>query len=259
VEALVWALAGLIFGSFANVCIYRIPKGISIVKPPSHCTACGNRLTPVELIPVLSWLLQKGCCKNCGKRISVQYPVVELVSATLFLLALGHWGITLTMPCWVAFFWILLVIAWIDGQNKIIPDSLLLAALVCWVPLAIQHVLAGYEVKALLPSLYGALAGGGSLMVVLLACLVILKREGLGWGDVKLMAVAGLYLGLTQTVVALLVGVYIGAIVVLIMLALKRWKRGTAVPFAPFLTIGIVTAALWGQTIANWYFQLIGM
>ena len=255
---LIWALAGLVFGSFANVCIYRIPKGMSIARPPSHCPVCGNKLTPVELVPVLSWLWQKGRCRQCASRIPVRYPVVELASCLLFLMALGRFGLTWEMLCWSAFFWLLLVMSCIDMAHMVIPDVLLAVAVICWTPLATQTFLHNRAWQDLLPSLYGALAGGGSLLVVLLACLLLFRREGLGWGDVKLMGVAGLYLGLENTVVALFAGIYTGAVVALVMLALKRWKRGMAIPFGPFLAVGVIVGAMCGQGIVHWYLGLMG-
>ena len=268
VGGLLVSVLGLCVGSFLNVCIYRIPNKISIRTPPSHCPDCKARLTFLDLVPVLSWLWLGGKCRRCGKRISLRYIAVELLTAALFLL------------CWwrLPDFWrlmpalvltgVLIASAFIDAEKRIIPNGLVLfgaaagALLGAACYLATGHMpwqdalsTAGPEswLRAVTGALAGALAGGAPLLAIDMVSRMVLRKDGMGGGDVKLMAMAGLYLGWTASLIALLLAVVAGGLAGAILLATKRLKRGDYFPFGPFLAGGAYASMLFCGTILQLY------
>lgn len=244
-ELAFWLLVffgGAAVGSFLNVCAMRLPAGKSIVYPPSHCPDCGSRLRTTDLLPVLSFILLKGRCRYCGRPISWQYPLVELVSGVLFMAVVATHGLS-----WDALRYLILVslvipAVIIDLRYKIIPDRLNLAGLLLALPLAV------WPPGHLLYALGGFLAGGGILFLI-----AALSRGGMGGGDVKLAAVLGLLLGFRFTLAALFLAFVLGSAAGLLLVATKRAGFKDAVPFGPFLGAGAVTAALAGEQLISWY------
>lgn len=235
---------GAVVGSFLNVVVYRLPRHESLVRPASHCPACGVTVKPYDNVPVLSWLALRGRCRNCSAPISARYPLVEALTALLCVGAVLAGGSTATIALNVAFILLLVPIALIDAKHRIIPNRL--TALGVLLALGLGTVLdpAG-EPQRLIA---GAAAGG----VLLLAALAY--PGGMGMGDVKLAGVMGLFLGgavAPAMLVALLAGVLFGVLI----MARKgaQATRKTAVPFGPFLALGSVFAVFAGDPLVNWY------
>ncbi len=233
---------GLLLGSFLNVCIYRIPRGESIVFPPSHCPQCQHRLGPLELIPLLSFLWQRGRCRHCSAPISWRYPLVELLAAVLLSIVYLRFGWSPELVYYSGLTALLLVISFIDLDTMVIPTQLVGVGVV-WA--------SAYNIYTRQPLLDWLLAG--ALGYGLFYLIYILSRGGMGGGDVRLAGLLGLVLGLKQLACALLIAFVAGAIVSLLLLASGRANRKTAIPFGPFLAIGCYVAAMWGQATLNWY------
>ena len=235
---------GLLAGSFLNVCIYRISRGESIVTPPSRCPACGRRLTAAELIPLVSYLLQGRRCKGCAAPIHWRYPLVELLTAILYVVLYRHFPGVDFLP--QAFLYsVLLVIVFIDLDHQIIPNRLVLLLGV--------FVLLLQLLRPALPwgsALWGVLAGGGFLLL-----LAVVSRGGMGGGDVKLMAVLGFWYGWQLTLLLLFLAFLAGGLTGVVLLATGRKKREDPVPFGPFLVLGAFTVGLWGEQILRWYLR----
>lgn len=231
VELLI-TLVGLCVGSFANVCIYRLPRHESVVTPRSHCVACGHSLAPYDLIPVVSYFALRGRCRYCGARISPRYPLVELLTGLLFLAAYRLLGLTWDL----AAAWLTIVVAVIafatDIEHRIIPNALTFPAVAAGLLLSLA---AGRFIGALL----GTLICGGAFMLI-----GLLGAGKLGGGDVKLAAAIGAMLGLRAGVTALLLGVIAGALIGLTLIALGRATLKSYIPFAPPLTAAAVAVAL---------------
>ena len=234
---------GLVIGSFLNVVAYRLPRGESLVFPGSHCTACGAEVKAYDNVPVLSWLLLRGRCRSCRERISPRYPFVELVTGVVFAAIALARGLDADLLLELPFAAMLIAVADIDIEHRIVPNKILL-------PLAIWAVAASAAVRPdVLPELL--IAGAAAFSFFLLAALV--HPAGMGMGDVKLAGVMGLYLGLA-VVPALLIAFVLGSAVGIAMLArhgAKARKRG--VPFAPFLALGGLAGVLAGPELIDLY------
>jgi leader peptidase (prepilin peptidase) / N-methyltransferase len=235
---------GAIIGSFLNVVVYRLPRRESLVRPASHCRSCGEGVKPYDNVPVLSWLLLRGRCRNCSAPISKRYPLVEALTGLLCVGAVLAGGGTATVALNVVFILLLVPIALIDVEHRIIPNKL--TALGAVLAIAIGTALdPGGEPERLI----AGLAAGGALLITALA-----YPGGMGMGDVKLAAVMGLFLGSAVAVamlVALLTGVLYGAVIAARVGA--RSARKTAVPFGPFLALGSLVAVFAGDPLVNWY------
>jgi leader peptidase (prepilin peptidase)/N-methyltransferase len=242
------ALTGLVFGSFFNVVAHRLPRGESLATPGSRCPSCGTSVKAYDNVPVLGWLLLRGRCRSCGERISPRYPIVEAATAALavavVLVKHGAYATTLGLVL-VA---VLVPIALIDLDHRIIPNKITL-------PAALTAVGIGLALgpSKLPEQLIAGGAAGGFLLVFVLA-----YPRGMGMGDVKLAAVLGLFLG-RSVAVALLVAVLAGTVVGAMVMARVGVKEGrkTAVPFGPFLALGGVVALLVGPAIVHWYLHTL--
>lgn len=244
-----WGLvfcAGAAVGSFLNVCIYRMPAGESVVRPPSHCPSCRTDLRFFDLIPIISYLLLKGRCRYCGSRIARQYPVVELVTGFLFVLAVVKYGVSWSALRSIVLFSLIIPAAVIDWRYKIIPDKLNLAGLICGLPL----IFTSREV--MLAGAAGFFAGGGLLLLI-----ALVSRGGMGGGDIKLAAVMGLLLGWQHLLVALFLAFAAGSIAGLTMLLFKVVRLKEPIPFGPYLSLGAVAAALAGDQLIRWYVGIL--
>jgi len=238
------ALLGAVLGSFFNVVIYRLPRGESLVKPASHCPQCDAVIKPYDNIPVLSWMLLRGRCRNCGEQISIRYPLVEAMTAALFAAVVLDKGADRDAWLGLAFVAALIPIALIDLEHRLIPNLITLpAAIAAPVILALTHP------DKLPEFLIAGTAAAGFLLLALLA-----YPRGMGMGDVKLAGVMGLYLG-RSVAPAMLIAVLAGTIVGAIIIARKGVAAGrkTAVPFGPFLALGGLVGLFAGPAIADWY------
>lgn len=239
------ALFGLLIGSFLNVVAWRLPRGESLIKPRSKCPGCATQLKAYDNIPVFSWLLLRGRCRGCGERISARYPVVEAITAALYVLVVAlKWGDALQMTLGLVLVTFLVPIAVIDLDLKIIPNKLT-------APAAVLAVALGAVLEpSYLPEQLAA--GAGALIFFLLPALI--HQKGMGMGDVKLVAVLGLYLGRAVApaiFIALILGIVVGAAIV----ASKGVSDGrrTKVPFGPFLAAGALVAFFVGDGIVDSY------
>ncbi|MFZ1154926.1 MAG: prepilin peptidase [Solirubrobacteraceae bacterium] len=237
-------LFGAMIGSFLNVVVYRLPRRESLVRPASHCPSCGEGVKPYDNVPILSWLLLRGRCRNCSAAISKRYPLVEALTALLCVGAVLAGGSAATIVLNVAFILLLVPIALIDVEHRIIPNRL--TALGAIVAIAIGTAL---DPSGEPERLIAGLAAGGVLLLAALA-----YPGGMGMGDVKLAGVMGLFLGSAVApamLVALFAGVLFGALVVTRIGT--QAARKTAVPFGPFLAFGSLFAVFAGDALVNWY------
>jgi leader peptidase (prepilin peptidase) / N-methyltransferase len=237
-------LFGLVVGSFLNVVAWRLPRGESLAHPPSHCPSCGHAVRPRDNIPVLSWLLLRGRCRDCGNPISIRYPIVEATTALLWVASALIVGVDEDLPLALALVTLLVPIFLIDLDHRIIPNVLV-------VPAAILAIaLVAVRDPSDLPE--HLIAGAGAFTFLLLAALAY--PGGMGMGDVKLAGVLGLFLG-TEVIPALLIAFLLGSIVGLVVIARKGAREGrkTAVPFGPFLAVGAVIALWVGADLIDFY------
>ena len=246
---------GLIFGSFANVVIYRIPLKKSIVKPPSACPSCEKQLAAWDLVPVFSWVFLKGRCRSCTAKISVQYPVVEFICGLLFA-AMMYFSPTLSVIplCVLAF--VLLTVSFIDWYTQEIPDSLLIVGAVA----GVAWVILGHFSPGLFPyapawynALLGIAAGAVPLLILDRIALLIWKKDGFGYGDVKLMAIIGVFLGWQLTLTAFVLAILVCFPFAIYLMIRQRISKDKAfngyIAFGPFLCIGAIIAFWFGETI----------
>jgi leader peptidase (prepilin peptidase)/N-methyltransferase len=240
-------LFGLIIGSFLNVVIYRLPRGQSLVSPPSTCPRCDTRIRPIDNIPVLSWLLLRGRCHKCGAPISIQYPIVELVTGLLF--ALVAWA-TPAGPLLAArllLVVILVVLFGIDLHHQILPNVITLPGI------AIGFLFSLAGPPGWMDSLIGIALGGGILYAIAAAYYAVRREEGLGMGDVKMLAMIGAFLGWKAVLVTLILSSFAGAIVGIAIIAMTRGNMRLALPFGTFLSLGALAAMLVGEPLVTWY------
>lgn len=244
---LIAALVGLIFGSFLNVCIVRWgaePKQ-SVVRPPSRCPRCGTGLRPYDNIPVVSWLLLRGKCRNCGLPISPMYPMVELATAAIWAFMVWRYGATLHGLSGAVFFTVLLGIALTDLRAYLIPDEFSLGGLVLGLGLALAGGLASLGQAVL-----GAAVGFALLWLIGWLGAIVFRKEAMGGGDVKMMAMVGAFTGWQGTLVSIFLGAVLGT---LIFVPITYVKRDKLVPFGIFLALGAAAAWLVGPALIAWY------
>lgn len=239
---------GLIVGSFSNVCIYRIPRNESVIYPASHCPKCRTKIKPVDNIPLLSYILLKGRCRNCGSKISIQYPVVEFLTGLIYLIIYLTYGLSIQSLVYIILSSALIIIAFIDLQEQIIPDVISLPGIVVGL---ILSFLVPY--MSFINSALGALVGGGIILIIAWVGSIIFKKEAMGGGDVKLTAMIGAFLGWRYTIISLFLGFFLGALTGIVLIMTKIKKREDAIPFGPFIALGSIITLLWGEKILSWY------
>ncbi|HVZ79706.1 MAG TPA: prepilin peptidase [bacterium] len=242
-------ILGSAFGSFLNVCILRIPAGRSIVHPPSHCPRCKRAIAWYDNIPVLSYLLLGGKCRHCGKGISWQYPAVELLTAFLFVSALWRFGNEPVRLAWMlALLLVSVLLSVIDLRTLTLPDRILLPfGALCLLLAPFNPAFEGTVGAQYRGSLWGFLVGGGVLWGLSVIGYLFFKRENLGGGDVKLMAVFGSVLGWERAIDGLFLGSLLSSLAVMILLSRGRLTLKSAFAFGPFLCAGTLAAAFWPQ------------
>jgi leader peptidase (prepilin peptidase)/N-methyltransferase len=247
------AIAGLVWGSFLNVVIYRLPREMSLLRPPSTCPGCGARIKPYDNVPVLSYLFLGGKCRSCGRKISPVYPAVEILTAAGFILVFFQSGRTLGLEFFAGcvFTSALIALGFIDYHHQILPDAITMPALV----LALVYSFFRSDLS-FRGALAGAVAGAGFLLLVYGAYRLIRKREGLGMGDVTMMLMVGAYLGLARTLLTLILGSFVGALVGIFFIVRGKKDLQFALPFGTFLAPAAFVSALWGQRIIDAYLAL---
>lgn len=234
-------LYGIIIGSFLNVCIYRIPNKESVAKQRSHCMTCGHQLAWYDLFPVFSYLFLRGKCRYCGTKISMQYPLVELINGLGYVWIFMVNGISLLCVIECLLFSALLVLTVIDWRTYEIPVGINIFILVLGILATI------IDLEHILSHIIGAVCVSGFLAILYYAT----KGRGIGGGDVKLMAVAGLLLGWQKIVLALVLGSVLGSIIHILRMKISGEEHVLA--FGPYLSAGIVLAMLYGESLINWY------
>jgi leader peptidase (prepilin peptidase)/N-methyltransferase len=239
--------AGLIVGSFLNVCIHRLPRQQSVIGPSSHCPACGRPLEWFENVPVASWMVLGGRCRTCRTRIALTYPTVEVVTALVFVGGAWMYGLTPLLIVRLAFSSALIVLAVVDLQHRLLPNAITLPG-----------VVAGFVASWFLPpgwlwSLIGLLGGGGILFGIGELYYRVRGHEGLGMGDVKMLAMIGAFLGWPLMILTLVLASIGGSLVGLGLLVTRRGGMHAELPFGTFLALGALIAAVAGDEIVGWY------
>lgn len=238
---------GLILGSFFNVVIYRLPRGGSIITPPSHCPSCNTRLKVVDLIPIISFLLSGGKCRYCGEKISWQYPIVEALTGILFLLTYLKFGLSKETLIFLFLVSYLIIISFIDLHEQIIPNVLSYSGIIIGLILSIffNHI-------SFVDSLLGLLIPAGALLII-----AIIFKGGMGIGDVKLVGMIGTFIGFKYTLIGIFLGAFIGSVVGIAKLVKGDIERKTPIPFGPFINIGALIMLFAGDEIINLYWELV--
>jgi leader peptidase (prepilin peptidase)/N-methyltransferase len=262
-----FTLLGLIIGSLLNVCIDRIPAGKSIIRPPSHCDSCNQRLREIDLIPIFSYIWLKGRCRYCGNKIPLRIPIVEFITASLF--ALITWSflhqhsnlsVHLAMPLIYACLFVL--IAFIDLKEQVIINMTI------YVGVALALIFSFFWFNFFWPDfsiwpsqghgigILSSLLGGTVGAIFILIPNLITRGRGMGGGDVMLAGLIGAATGFPLIIVALIIGIASGGLLAITLLLLRKKKRKDAIPFGPFLCLGAMATLLWGPQIMHWYSSL---
>jgi leader peptidase (prepilin peptidase)/N-methyltransferase len=242
-------LWGLCIGSFLNVCIFRIPAAQSIVRPRSACPQCQTPIRFYDNIPILSYMWLKGRCRDCGQKIALRYPLVELLTGCLAWGTYFKFGLTVTGLIYFAFIAALVVITFIDLDHRIIPDFITLPGIPLF--LAASMVI---PTITLLESIVGVLAGGGSLLAVAWTYKMITHKDGMGGGDIKLLAMIGALLGWQGVLLTIFVASAVGTLAGFAhMIQVRQKNMKLAIPFGPFLAIGALVYIFWGERLIRWY------
>jgi leader peptidase (prepilin peptidase)/N-methyltransferase len=250
------ALFGLLFGSFLNVCIYRIPRDLSVAAPRSYCPECGACIRWHDNVPLLSYALLRGCCRACGKRIGFRYPIVELTTALLFAAVIIRYGWTLGGLKWALFEALVITLFWTDMEERILPDELTVGGTLAGLILAIFVQVPGQASELLPPGSklawrsllnagMGAMVLAGPIWVLGIVYAHVRGREGVGLGDVKLLVLLGVFLGLENGLLALLIGAISGSVLGMAYIWLTHKKASTyELPLGSFLCAGAALAPL---------------
>lgn len=247
-------IIGAVFGSFANVVIYRLPKGQSLVRPGSHCQSCQVPIPWYLNIPIFAWFLLRGKCHKCGARFSIRYPLVELIMASLFALAGYRLGLSWWLLESLIFIFGLVTVSFIDIDHMILPDKFTLSGIVI-------GLLGGAlnPDRSFMDSFLGVFVGGGILWAVAYVYFVLRKRDGMGGGDIKLLAWIGALLGWQSIPLIILVSSLIGAIFGIVSALRSKKGMNHAIPFGPYLAgAALLYLLLNGPQWSQWYFELHG-
>jgi leader peptidase (prepilin peptidase) / N-methyltransferase len=268
-ELAVCLLFGLAIGSFLNVCITRMPLDESVVHPRSRCPQCRKLIAWYDNFPVLSYVILGGKCRNCKKPISARYPGIELLTGAIGVLLYLKFGLTFEWGVYFIFSAALVTLAFIDIDHRILPDTITVHGI--WIGIVVSVILAapsplvsnilaygGYELGprwiALLASLTGAIIGGGLLWVVGEIYFRVRGIEGMGFGDVKMMAMVGAFLGAPLALLTIMVGSVLGAIIGLALIRFGGKHRDYELPFGTFLSLAGILAVLYGDALIQWYY-----
>ncbi len=248
------AVLGAVVGSFLNVCVHRWPLGESVVRPRSHCPGCGNAIAWYDNVPLLSWLLLRGRCRHCRTRISLQYPLVELTCALLWLAAAWRLGASVEALRMAAFLTLLLGIALTDARHMVIPDQLSLGGTA--IGLALAAVPGGMPLGR---ALLGAALGYAFFWLIKIAAEKAFRKPALGVGDIHMMAMIGAFVGVPGALLTVLLGSLLG---LLIGVPLSWWRgrltvMGTYLPLGTFLAMGAAITYTWGDALVSWYLRMV--
>ena len=264
---------GLIIGSFLNVVILRLPQGISISLPRSHCPQCKQLIPWYDNVPILSYVILRGHCRRCGKRISLRYPLIEAITGLVSLLLYLKYDLGVEWAIFLAFCAALIVLAFIDLDHRILPDPITLNGI--WIGIVASTYLAhpsplvsrlfrlaGIELQdpravAFAASVIGVIVGGGLLWGVAEAYLRLRGIEGMGFGDVKMMAMAGAFLGAPLALLTIMIGSLLGSIIGLVFIRAAGKTREYELPFGTFLAAAGIITVLYGENLIRWYIDRV--
>jgi len=250
--AWVVALLGLMVGSFSNVCVYRIPRRESIAFPGSHCPACGHAIAAYDNIPLLSWLILAGRCRHCHGSISWRYPLLELVMALSWGLLAWHFGLAPELAVALTLFFLLWVLSFIDLETGLLPNVLTYPGIA--LGLIFSWWLGDWQ-----SALIGAIAGYGIFWLIARLFLLLTGREGMGYGDFKLLAMLGAFMGWQALPFIILASSVVGTIVGVIVLLLAKKGLRAEIPFGPYLAVAGMIWFVWGDAVLSWYLNIAGM
>jgi len=245
------AVFGLVFGSFLNVVIHRLPSGQSLFRPRSRCPQCLAPIRAYDNLPLLSYLILGGRCRHCRRRIPLTYPLVELLTGACFLTLHRAFGLSHYFFAACVFTCALIVLGFIDFRHQVLPDAVTFPGLGLAVAYAFFR-----EDLTWLQSVLGAAVGGGTILLLYGLYYLIRKKEGLGLGDATMMLMVGAFLGWKLTVLTLILGTFAGAAAGVFLLAFKKKSGQHAVPFGSFLAPAAFVALVWGERILAWYVGL---
>ena len=243
-------VVGAVIGSFLNVAIHRLPRDESVVFPSSRCPRCETPIAPYDNIPILSYLWLRGRCRHCRGVISPRYPIVEAANALLYLLIVTRFGVGPEALVWAFYCSALIVITGIDLDHKLIPDVITLPGMALGLAASLFMPLTFRD------SLIALLAGGGFFYAVAVASDLILRKPGMGGGDIKLTAMMGSFLGIEKLAFAVFAALLTGSLTAIVLMAMGRKTRKDVIPFGPFLALGGVTALFWGDAMIEWYLRM---
>jgi leader peptidase (prepilin peptidase) / N-methyltransferase len=241
------ALFGLIIGSFLNVCIYRLPRDLSVVWPASRCTTCGREIRWYENIPVASYVALRGRCRTCGEHISLMYPLVEILTACVFVATYAAFGLSWLFPVRLLFGSAMIVLLVIDFEHQILPNEITLPGIVIGMAASVVATPGPRD------ALIGAVAGGGVLWLVAWAYERLRHQEGMGFGDVKMLAMIGAFLGWKLMLLTLVGASLLGSLTAGVLMVTGRADWQSKLPLGTFLAIAAVPVALAGNVVIAWY------
>ena len=264
---IVFFVLGAVVGSFLNVCIHRLPRGGSLISPGSHCPKCGRHIRWFDNIPMLSYILLMRRCRYCGATISGHYFIVELISSLLFLGLYMRFGLSINLLIYLVLTSSLIVMSFIDFDYRIIPDVLNCPGIVIGLVLSILHpaihirpqpwdrVFTSPAIASVADSFSGIILGAGFLFALAILGRAIFKKEAMGFGDVKLLAMIGAFLGWQMVVLTIFISALIGSIIGIII---KLKTTGSYIPYGPYLALGAIVAIFGGEKIILWYISGLG-
>jgi len=258
----IFTLAGVAIGSFLNICIDRLPSRKSIVHPRSYCDSCKQQLALLDLIPIISYLWLRGRCRYCRARIPARSLLVEISSGVLFFLSYWRFGLSVEFAITAIYCSLFLVIIFIDWEHKLILNRVTYpAAVVALIILAIDSLLPEPGILSnigFLPEV-SILSGilGGAIGFFFFLIVFLISPKGMGMGDIKLAGLIGIITGFPLVIAALLIGIFVGGLVAIVLLALRIKGRKDAIPYGSFLALGPIAVLLWGNEIFNWYLGFI--
>jgi leader peptidase (prepilin peptidase) / N-methyltransferase len=275
IEPFIYALFGLVIGSFLNVCIYRIPLGKSVVFPGSACPGCGAAIRPYDNIPLFSYLLLRGKCRACGKSISIQYPFVELMTGIAFFACALKWNFAPPTFVNTVLLSVIIILIFTDLHHRILPNVLTLPGTIVGILLSPLQSLSYYSFDplarrlapvfwpgnpdALLPwigSVLGAILGGGLLLLFGMGYEKLRKRQGLGMGDVKMMAMVGAFLGWPLAILTVMAGSIFGTVIGIFLMIFRHSNLQTKLAFGVFLGVGAAISLFYGLPFLSWYLRI---
>ncbi|MGO9013965.1 MAG: prepilin peptidase [Dissulfurispiraceae bacterium] len=263
---IIFFILGLIVGSFLNVCIYRIPRSLSIISPPSACPGCDAPIRPWDNIPLVSYILLGGKCRSCGGPISLRYPLVELLNGVLYWSVVTSFGLGWHVLFICALVSSLVVITFIDLDFQVIPDSITLPGIVIGLlsasfvlpdpfsvhrsAFSLQPSVLSHSIVGFVNALTGLLLGGGLFYLI-----ALISRGGMGGGDIKMMAMVGAFMGWKAIFLTTFIGSLSGSLVGIFLMVAKGKGRKSKIPFGPFLALGALATLFFGKVILQWYLR----